>query len=45
MWAQFYFSNTAIRPSDTFTYQLAINLDNPQYGYGTFLMPTLTGQG
>lgn len=45
VWAQFYFSNIAVAPSDTFTYQLGINLDNPQYGYGTFLMPTLTGQG
>ena len=45
VWAQFYFSNTAIQSSDTFTYQLGINLENPQYGYGTFLMPTLTGQG
>ena len=45
VWAQFYFLNMAIQSSDTFTYQLGINLENPQYGYGTFLMPTLTGQG
>ena len=44
-WAQFTFSNTAIHETDTFAYQLAINLSSVHYGFATFLLPAMTATG